>query len=247
MKLIIIDGYGFVFRAFHSLPPLTRADGTAIGAVYGFTNMLLRFIESHQADYIVVALDAGKKTFRNDFYPQYKAHRPPAPPELVVQFPIIREAIAAFGLHTLEQEGFEADDLIASYAAYANNIGIDVMVVSGDKDLMQLIGPGLTLYDPLRNKNVTAEDVKAKFGVQPCQMLDYLALVGDASDNIPGVAGVGAKTASALLQEFGSMQQIYDNLDNIAPTRRQQLLKDGYESAVISKQLVSLNDSSLLY
>jgi DNA polymerase-1 len=240
MKLIIIDGYGFVFRAFHSLPPLTRADGTAIGAVYGFTNMLLRFIESHQADYIVVALDAGKKTFRNDFYPQYKAHRPPAPPELVVQFPIIREAIAAFGLHTLEQEGFEADDLIASYAAYANNIGIDVMVVSGDKDLMQLIGPGLTLYDPLRNKNVTAEDVKAKFGVQPCQMLDYLALVGDASDNIPGVAGVGAKTASALLQEFGSMQQIYDNLDNIAPTRRQQLLKDGYESAVISKQLVSL-------
>lgn len=240
MKLIIIDGYGFVFRAFHSLPPLTRADGTPIGTVYGFTAMLLKFIEQHNADYIVVALDTGKKTFRSDIYPEYKAHRPPAPPELIMQFPIIREAVTSFGIKILEQDGVEADDLIASYAKYALEQELEVMIVSGDKDLMQLIQPGISLYDPMRNKHIQAAEVKEKFGVEPSQVLDYLSLVGDASDNIPGVAGIGAKTASSLLVEYHSLNEIYEKIDTIQPQRRRQLLLEGREQAFISQQLVAL-------
>jgi len=240
MKLIIIDGYGFVFRAFHSLPPLTRGDGAPIGAVYGFTNMLFKFIDQHSADYIVIALDAGKKTFRSDIYPEYKAHRPPAPVELVSQFPIIREAITAFGIKTLEKEGLEADDLIASYAHYGLSKGLDVVVVSGDKDLMQIIKPGISLYDPMRNKVIGAQEVKDKFEVEPNQVLDYLSLLGDSSDNIPGVSGIGAKTASLLLNEYGSLSNIYDNIEKVSPARRQQLLRDGHDSALLSQQLVAL-------
>lgn len=240
MKLIIVDGYGFVFRAFHSMPPLTRRDGTPIGAVYGFTNMLLRFIEKHSADYIVVALDAGKKTFRHDIYSEYKAHRPPAPAELIVQFPIIRDAISAFNIKTLEQEGVEADDLIASYASYAAQKGIEVMVVSADKDLMQLIRDGICLYDPIKEKIIDAHSVKEKYSVRPDQMTDYLALLGDASDNIPGVAGIGAKTASKLLEEFGSMENIYTNIEKIFPERSRTLLLEGRDRAILSKNLVTL-------
>lgn len=240
MKLIIVDGYGFVFRAFHSMPPLTRQDGTPIGAVYGFTNMLLRFIEKHSADYIVVALDAGKKTFRHDIYPEYKAHRPPAPEELIRQFPIIRDAISAFNIKTLEQEGLEADDLIASYASYAAQKGIEVMVVSADKDLMQLIRDGIYLYDPIKEKIIDSNSVKEKYSVLPYQMTDYLSLLGDASDNIPGVAGIGAKTASKLLEEFGSMENIYINIENVSPERSRKLLLAGQDRAILSKNLVKL-------
>jgi DNA polymerase-1 len=240
MKLIIVDGYGFVFRAFHSMPPLTRRDGTPIGAVYGFTNMLLRFIEKHTADYIVVALDAGKKTFRHDIYSEYKAHRPPAPEDLIVQLPIIREAISAFNIKVLEQEGVEADDLIASYTTYATQKGVEVMVVSADKDLMQLIRDGVYLYDPIKEKIIGEAEVKEKYSVYPNQMTDYLALLGDASDNIPGVAGIGAKTASKLLKEFDSIEKIYTNIDKISPERSRKLLLEGRDRGILSKNLVTL-------
>ncbi len=242
MKLYLVDGYGFVFRAFHSMPPLSRADGLPIGAVYGFTNMLFKFLANHEADMLAVVLDAGQKTFRHDIFPEYKSNRPEPPQELILQFPIIRDVVEAFNVKVLEKRGFEADDLIATYAKLAKSQGIEVKIVSSDKDLMQLIEEGISMYDAMKDKNIADAEVIAKFGVKPNQVLDILSLIGDSSDHIPGVKGIGIKTAAELINEFGSLDGVYQNLDKIKQERRRQMLVEGKEKAYLSKKLISLDE-----
>jgi DNA polymerase-1 len=242
MKLYLIDGYGFVFRAYYSLPPLSRPDGLPIGAVYGFTNMLYKLLDNHAADLIGVVLDSGKKTFRQEIYSQYKANRPPAPEDLVVQLPVIREVIEAFNVKALEKPGFEADDLIATYAKTAEARGYEVTIISSDKDLMQLVGEKVKMLDPLKDRLMDVAAVEEKLGVPPHQVLDYMALIGDSSDNIPGVKGIGPKAATELLKEYSTLDAVYQNLDNIQQKRRRELLEEGREMAFLSRQLAKLRE-----
>lgn len=240
-KLILVDGYGFVFRAFHSLPPLTRpSDGTPIGAVYGFTNMLLKLIDNNKSSHIAVVLDSGGQTFRHDIDPNYKANRPPPPQELVLQFPIIREVIDAFAIKAIEKPGFEADDLIASYAKYAKDEGYEVVVVSSDKDLMQLLAHGILMYDAMKDKMITDSTVFEKFGVTPDKVHDMLALIGDSSDNIPGVRGIGPKTAAELITAYGSLDGIYQHVNEIKQDKRRQMLIEDKANAELSYKLVEM-------
>ena len=242
MKLILIDGYGFVFRAYHSLPPLTRKDGTPIGAIYGFCNMLYKFVSNNKDSMIAVVLDSGQKNFRHDIYSEYKANRPPAPEDLVPQFPIIREAVEAFNLKVLEKTGFEADDLIATYGKEAKKQGYEVTVISSDKDLMQLMEYGINLYDAMKDKPITEEDVAKKFFVTPDKIRNVLALMGDSSDNIPGVSGIGPKTAAELINQYSDLDGIYANIDQIKQQKRRETLIAEKEMAYLSHQLVGLDD-----
>ena len=241
-KLALIDGYGFVFRAFHSLPPLTRADGTPVGAVYGFTNMLIKLLASLHVSHVAVVFDAGSKTFRNDIYPAYKANRPPCPEELIPQFSIVREAAESLNLAILEKAGVEADDIIATLARKHAQEGFEVLIVSSDKDLMQLVGENIKMYDAMKNKMIGDAEVLEKFAVAPNKVLDVLSLMGDASDNIPGVKGIGPKTAAELIAQFGSLENIFEHLDEIKQDKRRQLLTEGVEKAKLSKILLSLKE-----
>ncbi|MES2677151.1 MAG: DNA polymerase I [Pseudomonadota bacterium] len=239
-KIALIDGYGFVFRAFHSLPPLTRADGTPVGAVYGFTNMLIKLLANLQVSHIAVVFDSGSKTFRNDMYPAYKANRPPCPPELIPQFPIVREVAEALNLAILERVGFEADDLIATVAKQASRENFEVLIVSSDKDLMQLVDGQVQMYDALKNKMIGEKEVEEKFFVKPTQVLDVLSLMGDASDNVPGVRGIGPKTAAELINQYQTLENLFEHLHEIKQEKRRQMLVEGVEKAKLSKQLITL-------
>ena len=242
MSLCIIDGYNFVFRAYHSLPPLTTSNGTPIGAVYGFVNMLAKLIENHDYEMFAIALDSGRKTFRTTLYKEYKAHRGEPDEELKVQFPIIREAIEAFGIKSIEASGFEADDIIATYTKLALKEGLKTRVISSDKDLIQLMQDGVEIYDPIKKKPINENTVQQKYGITPEQMIDYLSLVGDSSDNIPGVKKVGPKTAAKLLSKLGNLENIYNNLNQIEPLRIKTLLEESKENAFLSKKLVTLRN-----
>lgn len=239
-KIALIDGYGFVFRAYHSLPPLTRPDGTPVGAVYGFTNMLIKLLAGLDVSHVAVVFDSGSKTFRNEIFADYKANRPPCPEDLKPQFPLVREAAEALSLPILEKIGFEADDVIATIAKKSVEKGYEVLIVSSDKDLMQLVSPHVFMYDAMKNKFIGRNEVHEKFAVEPNQVVDVLALMGDSSDNVSGVKGIGPKTAAELINEFGTLENLFQNLDSIKQTKRQQLLIDGQESAKLSKTLVSL-------
>ncbi|MEK6733526.1 MAG: 5'-3' exonuclease H3TH domain-containing protein, partial [Pseudomonadota bacterium] len=229
--LVLIDGYGFVFRAFHALPPLIRDDGLNVGAIYGFTSMLTKILLEFSCSHLAVVLDSGGKTFRHDIFPEYKSHRPPAPEELKPQFPLVREAVASLNIDVLEKPGFEADDLIATYAKMASNEGIKVTIISSDKDLMQLIDDNICMYDPLKNKIIKDAQVIEKFGVNPSQVVDVLALIGDSSDFVPGVPGIGPKTAAELIQKFHSLEGNYQNLDNISTSKRKESLIENKDLA----------------
>ncbi|MBU6408452.1 MAG: DNA polymerase I, partial [Alphaproteobacteria bacterium] len=204
-RLFLIDGSGYIFRAYHALPPLTRAsDGLPVGAVSGFCNMVWKFLEDMKAGerptHLAVIFDKSEKSFRKDIYPAYKANRPPPPEDLVPQFGLIREATKAFGLPCIEMEGFEADDLIATYARQAAAKGARVDIVSSDKDLMQLIdGDRIFLFDPMKSKPLGLDAVMEKFGVAPDKVIDVQALMGDSVDNVPGARGIGPKTAAELI------------------------------------------------
>ncbi len=239
-KLALIDGYGFVFRAFHSLPPLTRADGTPVGAVYGFTSMLIKLLANLHVSHIAIVFDSGSKTFRNDLFSAYKANRPECPPELIPQFPIIREVAEALDLAILERVGFEADDLIATVAKQASRENFEVVIVSSDKDLMQLVDGKVMMYDALKNKMIGEKEVEEKFFVKPKQVLDVLSLMGDASDNVPGVRGIGPKTAAELINHYQTLENLLENLHEIKQEKRRQMLIDGVEKARLSKQLITL-------
>ncbi len=239
--VFLVDGSGFIFRAYHALPPMTRGDGTPINAVYGFTNMLNKLLSETDADHVAVIFDAGRKSFRNDIYPDYKAHRPEAPEDLVPQFPLIREATRAFCVACVEQPGFEADDLIATYARQATEAGARVTIVSSDKDLMQLVGDGVDMLDPIKNKTIDADAVREKFGVGPDKVIDVQALCGDPTDNVPGVPGIGVKTAAQLVEEYGDLETLLARAGEIKQPKRRQTLLDNAEAARVSKVLVTLD------
>ena len=240
--VVLIDGSGFIFRAFHALPPMTRGDGTPVNAVYGFANMLMRLLAELPSDHVAVILDHSGKTFRNDIYPEYKAHRPPAPEELVPQFGLIRAATRAFNLPCIERQGFEADDISATFARLAREQGADVTIVSSDKDLMQLVGEHVTMYDGLKGRSIGIDEVREKFGVGPDKVVDVQALAGDPTDNVPGVPGIGIKTAAELIKRFGDVETLLDHADEITQPKRRQNLIEHADKARLSKTLVHLRD-----
>jgi len=249
--LYLVDASGYIFRAYHRLPPLRNIRGEPVGAVYGYTTMLWKLADAlHKADgptHMAVILDASGKSFRNDIYPEYKAHRPPAPEDLVPQFPMIRDATRAFSLPCIEQIGLEADDLIASYAVAARAQGWKVTVVSTDKDLMQLIDPGaIDMLDPMKNLRLGPEAVVEKFGVGPEQLGDVLALMGDTADNVPGVPGVGPKTASKLMVEHGSLEAVLGAAEGMKASKLRENLLQFAEQARLSRVLVTLKDDAPL-
>ena len=236
----LVDGSGFIFRAFHALPPMSRADGTPTNAVFGFTNMLIKLIEDLNADHCAVIFDTARKTFRNDIYDQYKANRPPVPEELIPQFSIIREAVRAFNVACIELDGYEADDLIATYATLAKKSGAKVTIISSDKDLMQLVGPDVLMHDPMKNKYIGVSEVIEKFGVKPDKVIDVQSLAGDSADNIPGVPGIGIKTAAHLITEYGDLDSLLNRANEIKQPKRRDNLINFAEMARISRSLVTL-------
>lgn len=238
--LYLVDGSGFIFRAFHGLPPMSRQDGTPVNAVYGFTNMLMKLLEKTDACHLAVVFDVARTSFRSEIYPDYKAHRPPPPEELIPQFGLVREAVKAFNVSAIELEGYEADDLIATYASQAEAQGYQVTIVSSDKDLMQLVSDDVTMMDPMKEKIIGPEQVVEKFGVAPAQVIDVQALAGDSSDNVPGVPGIGVKTAAQLINEFGSLEALLDQAGTIKQPKRRQNLIEFADLARISQQLVRL-------
>lgn len=240
-ELILVDGSGFIFRAYHALPPLTRPDGTPVGAVMGFCSMIQKLLATHYGARIAVVFDTARTTFRNTIYPDYKAHRPPPPEDLIPQFPLIRAATVAFGLPSLEMEGFEADDLIATYARLAREKGMIVTIVSSDKDLMQLVGDGVAMLDPMKQILIGEAEVHAKFGVSPDRVVDVQALCGDSVDNVPGVPGIGVKTAAQLITEYGDLETLLSRLHEIKQPKRRETLETHADLARISKQLVTLD------
>ncbi len=245
-NFILIDGSGFIFRAFHALPPMTRPDGTPVNAVFGFTNMLARLLKDHGGTHIAVIFDAGRLTFRNRIYDQYKAHRPPAPEELIPQFALVREATEAFGVPAIELADWEADDLIASYASAVTEAGGTATIVSSDKDLMQLLRPGVIMLDPIKQKPIGAAEVMEKFGVTPEQLVEAQALIGDSVDNVPGVPGIGPKTAAQLIAEFGTVEAVLAAAPSMKPSKRRDALLEHAEKARISRQLVELRSDAPL-
>ncbi|MTH77394.1 DNA polymerase I [Paracoccus aestuariivivens] len=244
--LHLIDGSAFIFRAYHALPPLTRkSDGLPIGAVAGFCNMLWKYIQggkpSDQPTHLAVIFDHSSKTFRNDIYPLYKANRPPAPEDLRPQFPLTREATRAHNIACIETEGYEADDIIAALSCKARDAGGRVTIVSSDKDLMQLVGGGVGMLDPIKNKDIGPDEVREKFGVGPDRVVDVQALAGDSVDNVPGAPGIGIKTAAQLIDEYGDLETLLERAVEIKQPKRRQTLIDNADLIRISKQLVQLD------
>ena len=239
-KVCLIDGSGYIFRAFFASPMMTNPDGLPVNAVYGFLNMFLSLTKNIECDYCLVLFDAKRQNFRNEIFSEYKATRPELPAELKPQFDLIHETVEALNLHWLQMEGYEADDLIATYTNIALKEDKEVTIVSADKDLMQLIRPGVTFYDSMKNKFFTPEDVKEKFGVYPEHVTDVQALAGDSTDNIPGVPGIGIKTAAELVNQFGSLTEVLNHAEEIKQNKRRELIMAHKEDALISQKLVTL-------
>jgi len=239
-EIFLIDGSGFIFRAYHSLPPLTNPKGVPVNAVLGFTNMLLKIISDMHIPNVAVIFDAARHNFRYDIYPEYKANRTETPEDLKPQFDIIKKATEIFAVPSIEKEGYEADDIIASYAKIAKEQGIPLTIVSSDKDLMQLIGNGVRMFDPMKSKWIGENEVFEKFGVTPDKVVDVQALAGDSSDNIPGVAGIGPKTAAELINQYGDLETLLEHASEIKQNKRRESLINNAENARISKQLVQL-------
>ena len=244
--LHLIDGSAFIFRAYHALPPLTRkSDGLPIGAVSGFCNMLNRYLEDIDGPdaptHVAVIFDHSGHSFRNEIYDHYKANRPPAPEDLVPQFPLTREATKAFNIACEEMEGFEADDMIATLAFRARDAGGRVTIISSDKDLMQLVGDGIEMYDAMKNKRIDREGVFEKFGVYPDRVIDVQALAGDSVDNVPGAPGIGVKTAATLINDFGDLDELLRRSDEIKQPKRRQTLIENAEQIKLSRELVTLD------
>ena len=240
--VFLVDGSGFIFRAYHALPPLTRSDGTPTAAVLGFSNMLAKLLSETDADHIAVIFDAAGSSFRNRIYDQYKANRGAPPDDLVPQFALVREATDAFGVCRIEMSDFEADDLIATYARHAVEAGAVVTIVSSDKDLMQLVNHRVTMLDPIKNRPIGAAEVQEKFGVGPDKVVDVQALCGDSVDNVPGVPGIGVKTAAELINIYGDLETLLARAGEIKQPKRREALIENEAKARLSKELVKLDD-----
>lgn len=239
-KLIIIDGSGYIFRAYFAIQRLSTSKGVPTNAVFGFVNMLSKVLDVEKPTKLAIAFDTGKATFRKEIYPEYKANRQSAPEDLVSQIPMIHRAVDCFGIHRVEAPGYEADDVIGTLARQAVAAGYRVEIITADKDLMQLVDENVTLFDTMKDKRVDGAAVVEKFGVKPEQVIDFLALMGDASDNIPGVSGVGEKTAAELIKQFGSIDGIYENIDQIKQQKRRETLLKEKDLAYLSRQLATV-------
>ena len=248
----LIDGSGYIFRAYYALPPLTRkSDGLPTGAVSGFCSMLFKLLEDSKSDknlqkptHFAVIFDSARKTFRNEIYSDYKANRAEAPDDLAPQFEYIRKSVLAFNLPSVELMNYEADDLIATYVHEISKIGAKVTIVSSDKDLMQLYKKDVRIYDPMKNKFITEEDVLKKFGVDSSKVIDVQALAGDSSDNVPGVPGIGVKTAAELINKYGTLERLLDQAEEIKQNKRRESLIQNKDKAIISKKLVTLKNDA---
>src|SRR5437870_3550478 len=254
--VFLVDGSSYIFRAYFAMfaaaqksgKKLTRSDGLPIGGVLAFSNMLFKLLlegfNGVKPTHVAVVFDYSEKTFRNEIYPDYKGHRPDPPDELIPQFPLMREAVSAFGLIPIEQPGYEADDIIATYARQAVEAGADAMIVAGDKDLMQLVRPGVQMFDPMpgRERPIGREEVIEKFGVPPEKVPEVQSLIGDSTDNVPGVPGIGVKTAALLINEFGDLETLLSRATEIKQEKRRQSLIDFADQALMSKRLVLLDD-----
>ena len=246
----LIDGSGYIFRAYYALPPLTRkSDGLPVGAVSGFCNMLFKLLEDSKSNenlnkpsHFAVIFDSARKNFRNEIYSDYKGNRSDAPDDLIPQFEYIRKSVLAFNLPSIELINYEADDLIATYVEQILEEGAKVTIVSSDKDLMQLFKKNVRIYDPMKNKFITNDDVNKKFGVSPEKVIDVQALAGDSTDNVPGVPGIGVKTAAELIKEYGTLEMLLKNANKIKQNKRRQTLIENKEKAIISKKLVTLKN-----
>ena len=243
-QLVLIDGSGYIFRAFHALPPMTRGDGTPVNAVYGFTGMVMKLVDDLAPAHVAVVFDSARKTFRNDIYADYKANRTDPPEELVPQFDLVREATTALSLPQLEMPGFEADDLIATYAALGEAAGMETVIVSSDKDLMQLVRGGVTMLDPMKQRRIAGPEVEERFGVTPDKVVDVQALAGDSTDNVPGVPGIGVKTAAELINTYGDLDTLLASAGEIKQPKRRENLINFAEQARISRDLVRLRDDA---
>ena len=239
-NLFLIDGSGFIFRAFYALPPLTNPQGIPINAVYGYCNMILNIYEKFKPEQMIVVFDTKKKTFRSDIYKEYKSNRTDPPEELIPQFSIIRDATDALQIPRLEMDGYEADDIIATYTKQAEEKGVSVTIISSDKDLMQLVNKNTKMYDSMKDNLIGVKEVKEKFGVEPSKIIDVQALAGDRIDNIPGVSGIGVKTAAELINNFNSLENVLAKVNEIKQPKRRQILIDEKDKALISKKLVTL-------
>jgi len=245
-RLFLIDGSSYIFRAFFAIPPLSNAAGLPTNAIFGFTNILLKLLKQHRPEYVVVALDAGRETFRNEMFADYKSNRPEAPAELVPQFPYFRKVLDALNLPLLELPGYEADDIIATLCGTMSGQGCQVVVVSSDKDLMQLVTNGIRLLDSAKDRWIGAEQVREKFGVAPEQVIEVMGLMGDAVDNIPGVKGIGEKTAIALIQQFQTLENLFDHLAEVeqmklrGAARVRNILAEGKQAAFLSRDLATV-------
>ncbi|MEK9557920.1 MAG: DNA polymerase I [Alphaproteobacteria bacterium] len=243
-QLVLIDGSGYIFRAFHALPPMTRGDGTPVNAVYGFTGMVMKLVDDLAPAHVAVVFDSARKTFRNDIYAEYKANRTDPPEELVPQFDLVREATTALSLPQLEVPGFEADDLIATYAALGEAAGMETVIVSSDKDLMQLVRGGITMLDPMKQRRIAGPEVEERFGVTPDKVVDVQALAGDSTDNVPGVPGIGVKTAAELINTYGDLDTLLARAEEIKQPKRRENLINFAEQARVSRDLVRLRDDA---
>src|SRR5246500_4149909 len=244
--VFLVDGSSYIFRAYHALPPLNRkSDGLQVNAVLGFCNMLWKLLrempEDNRPTHLAIVFDKSEVTFRNKLYPDYKAHRPPAPDDLIPQFSLIRDAVRAFDLPCLEQNGFEADDLIATYARLATERGATTTIVSSDKDLMQLVTDKVVMYDTMKDRRIGIAEVIEKFGVPPEKVVEVQALAGDSTDNVPGVPGIGIKTAAQLIVEYGDLDQLLFRAGEIKQPKRREALIENAEKARLSKKLVTLD------
>ena len=245
--VFLVDGSGYIFRAYHALPPLTRkSDGLQVNAVLGFCNMLWKLLrdmkEGERPTHLAVVFDKSEQTFRTEFYPEYKANRSAPPDDLIPQFGLIREAVRAFDIPCLEQGGFEADDLIATYVREACELGAGATIVSSDKDLMQLVSDCVIMYDTMKDKKIGIPEVIEKFGVPPDKVIEVQALIGDSTDNVPGVPGIGVKTAAQLIGEYGDLETLLKRAGEIKQEKRRQTLIDNADKARLSKRLVTLDD-----
>ncbi len=251
LRLYLVDGSAYIFRAYHALPPLTRkSDGMPVGAVSGYCNMLYKLLgdmtDEHEPTHLAVIFDYSGESFRNEIYPEYKANRPEPPEDLVPQFGIVRDATRAFNVPSIELEGFEADDLIASYARAAEKAGGECVIISSDKDLMQLVSDRVTLFDTMKNKRIARAEVIEKFGVPPEKVIDVQALAGDSVDNVPGVPGIGVKTAAQLIEEYGDLETLLARAGEIKQQKRRENLIEHAAAARLSKRLVTLKDDAPL-
>src|SRR6202167_4256583 len=245
--VFLVDGSGYIFRAYHALPPISRkSDGLQLNAVFGFCNMLWKLLrdmkDSDKPTHLAVVFDKSEKTFRTAMYPDYKAHRPDPPDDLRPQFKYVREAEQAFDLPCLEQDGFEADDLISTYVREACEAGATATIVSSDKDLMQLVTARVIMFDTMKDKKIGRAEVIEKFGVPPEKVIEVQALIGDSTDNVPGVPGIGVKTAAQLIGEYGDLETLLRRAGEIKQDKRRQSLIENAEKARLSKKLVTLEE-----